>query len=91
MARSYYPRASDALTASLRRHEAVNERIFFINGIRIVHEYDDYANHRLLAGGKYSDWYPHRSIAKLRFKEGWIGGTTEYYHGELPRVFMYFT
>lgn len=87
---TYRPEKTRSHAGILTHHSPVGEVIFFVENIRIVHEYDDHGNHRILVNGRYSDWYTYTSIAKLRHKDNcWFGATTEYWSAEMPRAFMY--
>ena len=78
-------------SAGLHQHVVRLRRRFDVQGIRVVQELDDYANHRLVVGERTSSWTPYEDVAKIQYDQGWIAGTTERWSGVLPRVFMYFT
>lgn len=57
--------------------------------IMVHQEFDGAGNHRLCCNGLYSAWTGYRSIAHLAVRNmGQWYGTSEYYAGELPRVFQ---
>lgn len=70
-----------------KKHLMVNEYIYKLGDNTIRHQFDDYANHRIVRefeyGTEYSDWESYRGIARI----GLLAATTDYYAGNLPRVF----
>jgi len=55
----------------------------------IVQEYDDIARHRLVCGEHVSEWVSYRMFAHLTIPNvGQWYGSSEYYSGNLPRVFQ---
>lgn len=87
--RRFPPVNSTQQPSVLRRHQMRNDRIYTVQGIKIIHEFDDYGNHRILVDKRASEWADYRSLTSLRMGMGHIGATTDYYSGVLPRVFLY--
>jgi hypothetical protein len=58
-----------------------------VDGVKVIQQFDDYGNHRLLINGEFrtktKGWVSYRSIARRAA----YAGTSEFYSGELPRVF----
>jgi len=76
--------------SNLKRHVAVTHDSFMVEGNRVIHQYDDYGNHRLVwQNKKFSPWVSYRGISKLKLEAGKVlYGTSEYYASELPRVIL---
>ncbi len=78
-------------TVFLQRYVRTQHSTFFIHGLCIIQEFDDYGNHRVSVNGVLSDWYAYKTIIKMKVGEGFVGSTTDYYEGDLPRVFVFLT
>ena len=85
---SFQQRRGHTHTAGLRMHVVRFTRHYDVQGIKVIQELDDYANHRIKVGDRESSWVSYEGVAKIRYKEGWIAGTTEHYSGVLPRAFL---
>lgn len=61
---------------------------YLIGTVVLLHQFDDNANHVLIANGVKSDPMSYHGIAVVDIPEGKFAATTEYYGDSLPRVFM---
>ena len=67
---------------------AVEKQTHLIGSVFVTQEFDATGGHRLVVDGKASGPRGYLGITKLTTSDGTFCGTSEYYGGNLPRVFQ---
>lgn len=70
------------------RYQPKEHSVAYYDLGEVGHEFDETGNHRLTYGGSVGNWEIYGEICKLERKGIWFAGTTEYFWGILPEIFV---
>lgn len=71
-----------------KRHEVTSKQLHIVMGHKVLQQWDDFANHRLVACGKVGEWTGYEFPCILKTPIGTFCGTTDYWSGTFPPVFQ---